>query len=208
VLAIPEREAAKPQPKRALDGEPHALRDQQGLNSDPVRKPFALQALKLPVQVPGVFLFDARYAHHAPAAGKGLEKAETDAAEVARYLEKIRRKLEDGKRAANHADTRFDIAFEALLQIAICALRVNGYRTTTAAGHQQGAIQLLPKSIGIDPGAIRVLDEYRKKRSLGLYQADFEPSEKEVKAVTEAVERLRATLVAWIKYHYPELLKK
>src|SRR5947207_1771930 len=48
--------------------------------------------------------------------GKGLEKAETDAAEVARYLEKIRRKLEDSKRAANHADTRFDIAFEALLQ--------------------------------------------------------------------------------------------
>jgi hypothetical protein len=62
--------------------------------------------------------------------GKGLEKAETDAAEIARYLEKIRRKL-----------------------------------------------------------------------------ADFEPSEKEVKAVIEAVERLRASLVAWIRKNHPALLK-
>jgi hypothetical protein len=138
--------------------------------------------------------------------GKGLEQAQTDAAEVSRYLEKIRRKLEDSKRQTNHADTRFDIAFEALLQIAICALRVNGYRTTSAAGHQQVAIQLLPKSIGIEAGAVRVLDEYRKKRSLGLYQADFEPSEKEVKAVTDSVERLRDSLIAWIKRNRPELL--
>ncbi|MGQ0545562.1 MAG: hypothetical protein ACT4P3_09555 [Betaproteobacteria bacterium] len=84
----------------------------------------------------------------------------------------------------------------------------NGYRTTTGAGHQQIAIQLLPKSIGIDPGDIRVLDEYRKKRSLGLYQADFDPSEKEVKAVTDAVERLRAALTAWIKKNQPQLLTK
>jgi hypothetical protein len=76
--------------------------------------------------------------------GKGLEKAETDAAEVARYLEKIRRKL----------------------------------------------------------------DEYRKKRSLGLYQADFEPSEKEVASVTAAVERLRDNLVSWIRKNRPELLRK
>jgi hypothetical protein len=140
--------------------------------------------------------------------GKGLEKAETDAAEVQRYLDKIGRKLEDAKRSSNHLDTRFDIAFEALLQIAICALRVNGYRTTSAAGHQQVAIQLLPKSIGTDVATIRVLDEYRKKRSLGLYQADFDPSEKEVKAVTEAVERLRADLTAWIRKNRPQLLRK
>lgn len=140
--------------------------------------------------------------------GKGLEKAETDAAEVARYLDKIGRKLEDAKRTSNHLDTRFDIAFEALLQIAICALRVNGYRTTAAAGHQQVAIQLLPKSIGTDVGAIRVLDEYRKKRSLGLYQANFDPSEKEVEAVTGAVEQLRAELMAWIRKNRPKLLKR
>jgi hypothetical protein len=44
VAAIPKRKVAKPQPKRALDREPHALRDEQGLHSDPMRKPLALQA--------------------------------------------------------------------------------------------------------------------------------------------------------------------
>jgi len=56
-------------------------------------------------------------------------------------------------------------------------------------------------------GTIRVLDEYRKKRSLGLYQADFDPSEQEVKAVIASVERLRTDLTAWIKKNRPELLK-
>jgi len=58
---------------------------------------------------------------------------------------------------------RFHIAFEALLQIALVALRANGYRTTSDSGHQQLAIQLLPKSIGIDPSELRAPDEYRRR---------------------------------------------
>ena len=73
--------------------------------------------------------------------GRGLEKADTDKGEISRYLAKIRRKLEDSKKSSISLDSRFDIAFEALLQIALAALRVNGYRTTTGAGHQQLAIQ-------------------------------------------------------------------
>src|SRR5206468_7601250 len=67
-MAIPEREAAKPQPKRALDGEPYALRHQQGLYTKPMREPLALQALELPVKVPGVLFLGAWHAYHAPAA--------------------------------------------------------------------------------------------------------------------------------------------
>ena len=122
--------------------------------------------------------------------GRGLEKAGSDKREISRYLEKIRRKVEDSRNKTIHLDNRFDIAFEALLQIALAALRANGYRTTSAAGHQQLAIQLLPKSIGIASAEIRTLDEYRKKRSIGLYEADFDPSEQEVKAVTGAVDVL------------------
>lgn len=138
--------------------------------------------------------------------GRGLEKADPSRDEVARYLTKIHRKVEDSKRKTNHLDTRFDIAFEALLQLALLALRVNGYRTTSAAGHQQIAIQLLPKSIGVAPSDIRALDEYRKKRSIGLYEADFEPSAEEVKAVTAAVDRLLQSLLAWMRKHRPDVL--
>lgn len=138
--------------------------------------------------------------------GKGLERAPPSKQEISRYVAKIRRKIADCKQKSLSLDTRFDTAFAALLQIALAALRANGYRTTSAAGHQQTAIQLLPKTIGIERVEIRMLDEYRKKRSSGLYDASFEPSESEVKAVTESVESLLESLLTWLRRNHPELV--
>ena len=138
--------------------------------------------------------------------GRGLEKSASSRDEIARYLAKIRRKVADSKKDSISLDSRFAIAFEGLLQIALAALRANGYRTTSEAGHQQLAIQLLPKSIDIDPLEIRTLDEYRKKRSIGLYEADYDPSEEEVSAVIAAVGGLLEKLVGWIKRNSPDLL--
>ena len=140
--------------------------------------------------------------------GRGLEKAQADSEELARYLGRVRRKLEDSRQTNISLDSRFDVAFEALLQIALAALRANGYRTTSAAGHQQLAIQALPKTIGVSAADVRALDEFRKKRSAGLYLAEFEPSEAEVGALVGAVERLHRQLVAWLKANRPELLGK
>ena len=138
--------------------------------------------------------------------GRGLEKAESDGEELARYLGRVRRKLEDSRQKNISLDSRFDVAFEALLQIALAALRANGYRTTSGAGHQQLAIQALPKSIGVSATDVRALDEFRKRRSAGLYLAEFEPSEAEVGALIGAVERLHKQLLAWLKANRPELL--
>ena len=137
--------------------------------------------------------------------GKGLERAPASKEEISRYLAKIRRKIADCRQKTLSLDTRFDTAFAALLQIALAALRANGYRTTSEAGHQQTAIQLLPKTIGIERVEIRTLDEYRKKRSSGLYDASFEPSEAEVKAVIESVESLLHSLLKWLRNNHPGL---
>ena len=140
--------------------------------------------------------------------GRGLEKAETDREELARYLDRIRRKLADSRQTNISLDSRFDVAFEALLQIALAALRARGYRTTSGAGHQQLAIQALPKTIGVDSREVRTLDEFRKRRSAGLYLADFEPSAAEVEALVAAADRLQKQLVAWLKAHRPGLVEK
>jgi len=138
--------------------------------------------------------------------GRGLEQAPANKDEISRYLAKIRRKIADCKQKTLSLDTRFDTAFAALLQIALAALRANGFRTTSAAGHQQTAIQLLPKTIGIERVEIRTLDEYRKRRSSGLYDASFEPSESEVTAVTKSVESLLDSLLRWLRKNRPELV--
>jgi hypothetical protein len=140
--------------------------------------------------------------------GRGLEKAQADREELTRYLGRIRRKLADSRQRSISLDSRFDVVFEALLQIALAALRANGYRTTSGAGHQQLAIQALPKTIGVPAGAVRTLDEFRKRRSAGLYLAEFEPSAAEVEALVAAADRLQKTLLAWLKAHRPELLEK
>ena len=137
--------------------------------------------------------------------GRGLEKAAPGREELARYLERIRRKLADSRQGSISLDSRFDLAFEALLQIALAALRANGYRTTSAAGHQQLSIQALPKTLGVDPTRVRALEEFRKKRSAGLYLAEFEPSAAEVDALVQAVERLQKDFAAWLKAKRPDL---
>lgn len=139
--------------------------------------------------------------------GRGLERAETDRAEIARYVAKIRRKISDSRKESISLDSRFDLAFEALLQISIAALRANGYRTTSEAGHQQLAIQTLPKSIGIEAAEVRALDEHRKRRSAGLYEADFDPSQEEVTAVVAAAGRLLDKFVVWTRKNRPELIE-
>ena len=50
-----------------------------------------------------------------------------------------------------------------------------------------------------------MLDEYRKKRSIGLYDASFDPSEAEVKAVIGSVESLFDNLLKWLRKNHPEL---
>lgn len=55
--------------------------------------------------------------------GRGLEKAETDAHEVARYLTMIESKLKDSKNSSISLVSRFDLAFESLLQVAVLSLR-------------------------------------------------------------------------------------
>jgi hypothetical protein len=139
--------------------------------------------------------------------GRGLEKAQADREELTRFLDRIRRKLADSRQTNISLDSRFDVAFEALLQIALAALRANGYRTTSGVGHQQMAIQALPRTIGIPQGEVRTLDEFRKRRSAGLYLAEFEPSAAEVEALVAAADRLHKALVAWLKAHRPGLLE-
>ena len=61
---VAKRETVKAQPERALDLELNALGSQQRLHPHPVRKPLALQALELPMQVPRVLYLHAGYPYH------------------------------------------------------------------------------------------------------------------------------------------------
>ena len=138
--------------------------------------------------------------------GRGLEREPTDRDEIARLLARADRKLEDSAHVVISLDSRFDIAYEALLQISLAALRANGLRVTAERGHQALAVQSLVKSIGLDPKMVRLVDEFRKKRGSGLYEWDYEPSQAEVESLRAVVAQIRERLIAWLRDNRPELL--
>lgn len=54
--------------------------------------------------------------------GKGLQKEPAGKEELARFRSKIATKLADAQNSTLSLDTRFDVAYEALLQIGLAAL--------------------------------------------------------------------------------------
>lgn len=67
--------------------------------------------------------------------------------------------------------SRLDIAWRAIMQASLAALLANGYRPSTSEpGHHQMLVQALPKTIGMDPQRVQVLDAFRKMRNLVDYR--------------------------------------
>ena len=138
--------------------------------------------------------------------GRGLQQEPTDAAEIGRFLTKVDAKLVDCRVPSISRESRFDIAYEALLQCGLAALRAHGLRPDSRGGHHLMALQTLPTTIGFPKEKIRILDEFRKQRAAGLYDGSFNPSEVELRALMDATEEVRQVLISWLKTHRPDLL--
>ena len=98
--------------------------------------------------------------------GKGLQRETSDAAEIARFLAKIQTKLTDAQTASISLDSRFDIAYEAMLQIGLVALRAHDLRPDSKGGHHVMALQILEKTIGFPREKLRVIDTFRRQRAI------------------------------------------
>ena len=138
--------------------------------------------------------------------GKGLQREATNAAEISRFLSKIALKLADARNEQISLDTRFDIAYEAVLQIGLAALRANGLRPDSRGGHHILALQTLNTTIDYPTKNLRLLDEFRRQRAAGLYDGSFDPTSAEVNAILDTLDDLQQHLVAWLKAKHPELL--
>lgn len=139
--------------------------------------------------------------------GIGRLKAHKPArGEIERLLVSAETSLRDAKIGGVSAATRLDAAYKAIMQAALAALYANGYRPSTSEpGHQQTTIQTLPKTIGLAPERMRVLDGFRRVRNL----ADYEGAEVEEAKARECAEwagRLIKDVRDWLKKSRPDLL--
>ena len=118
--------------------------------------------------------------------------------ELRRFLNKIATKLADAQSETLSLDSRFDLAYEALLQIGLAALRANGYRPDSRGGHHLLALQTLNTTIGYPREKLRLLDEFRRQRATGLYDGSFDPTKAEVQAILTTVIELNVFFNSWL----------
>lgn len=130
--------------------------------------------------------------------GKGLQQEPASPEELRRFLNKIAIKLADAQSESLSLDSRFDLAYEALLQIGLAALRANGYRPDSRGGHHLLALQTLNTTIGYPREKLRLLDEFRRQRATGLYDGSFDPTKAEVQAILTTVIELNVFFNSWL----------
>ncbi|MCX7172160.1 MAG: DNA-binding protein [Proteobacteria bacterium] len=126
--------------------------------------------------------------------------------EIQRLLLAAQRNLVDARNDAISGETRFDVAYKAIMQLALVAMMASGYRpSTNEPGHHQTMIQSLPLTLGLPNETWVILDALRRKRNLSDYQGDSI----ETGAVAECLAQATALLVTtqrWLENGHPELL--
>ena len=106
-----------------------------------------------------------------PRIGK-LRAHVAERAEIDRLLESASVRLRDASVSGLGADSRFGLAYDAILKAALAAMLASGDRPVTSeAGHHRMLIQALMKTAQCEPQVVLVLEAYRKLRDLDFPRA-------------------------------------
>lgn len=129
----------------------------------------------------------------------------TSAAEIGDLLAAAARNLADARAENISVENRFDAAYKCVMQSALACMMASGFRPDTKApGHHQTVIQSLPKTVGLLPERVAVLDALRNKRNLSDYTGRLIDPASLRTCITEA-ERLLSEVTAWLKSNHPTL---
>lgn len=135
-----------------------------------------------------------------------LQRFEPSPAGTQRLLAAAERNLADADLPGLSAENRFDAAYKAIMQCAMVGLWANGYRTATnQPGHHQTALQILPKTLGVEQDVVIVLDALRKQRNLNDYEGDPVADAVLAECLRQAVQLLAHTR-QWLRDHRVDLL--
>ncbi len=124
--------------------------------------------------------------------------------QIARIFGVVDRDLEDSK-AALSSDGRFNIAYNAALQLCAIVLLAEGWKPDKLNAHHR-TISALPKILGAERQAdADYLDTCRAKRNALEYDAAGKVSPKEAKELREYAVELREIVIAWLEKTHPNL---
>ena len=137
-----------------------------------------------------------------------LREYKTSAQEVSSLIDLVERDLSDAAREEISKDWRFNIAYNAGLQLATIVLYAAGYRAGRGEGKHYRVIQALSLVMGPEFSTMRdYLDNCRRKRNISEYDAVGTISEKEAEDLLQTVRELKADVESWLRKNHPEIYK-
>ena len=139
--------------------------------------------------------------------GVTLDRIAPDASVIKRLISAAERNTADACVTDISAESRFDIAYKAIMQLANVALQANGYRTMTGKpGHHMTMIQSLSQTVDLDSRIVMVLDTLRKQRNVSDYSGDIIPESAADECISQA-RNLLNIIRNWLKVNKPELIE-
>jgi len=133
---------------------------------------------------------------------------ETSCQEIRNLIEVVDRDIKDASIETLSPDRRFNIAYNAALQLATILLHCRGFRTHHArGGHHWITFSVLPDLLEEDVSEYAVyFDTCRIKRNASDYTKADEISESEAHELLEEVKVFKDFIINWVQQHYSELL--
>jgi hypothetical protein len=138
-----------------------------------------------------------------------LREYRTSAQEVEGILALVVRDLADASRKEISTDWRYNIAYNAGLQLATVVLYAAGYRSGRGESKHYRVIQALPLVMGRQFSLKRdYLDNCRRKTNISEYDAVGTISVKEAEDLLRAVKEFKAEVVTWLKENHSALYQE
>lgn len=136
-----------------------------------------------------------------------LKREATSPDEIQGLLSIVDRGLDDSKVEAISIDLRFIAAFNSALTAATVALRANGYRPSTQAGHHVKTIDSLELTIPEGRRFVQKLKVLSNKRKRSSYDVAGVVSDEDLRSAMKLAVELQGDVQEWMRKEHPELLK-
>jgi hypothetical protein len=134
-----------------------------------------------------------------------LKEHRSSEEEITNLLEIVDRDLAAAATLELVSEWRFNIAYNAILQLATASLAASGYQAARNAHHYR-VLQSLALTLGLPTSDIAVLDSFRKKRNAADYERAEVVSDSEVEEIISIAKKLRGDVTKWLRRQYPELV--
>jgi hypothetical protein len=125
--------------------------------------------------------------------------------EIARLLAIVDRDIEQSQVPGLGPEWRFDIAYNAVLQLATAALAAAGFQAERQNKHMR-TIECLEFTAGTDEGTVSLLDRCRRKRHSAVYDQVGAISDHEANEMVAMAIRLKEEMTGWLREEHSELL--